>query len=243
MFQFCASLILQLCFCLSIGGAIFFSGNIKDSYYRYYIGDSVVRVMNLQKTGGGSGFHVEAKSGKTYILTNAHVCEANTDGKLLIEHNGEEMIRNVVKVYDQHDLCLIESMPEPEGVLEIAGGIEKGEDVVLIGHPGLRDLTLSHGEFIGQDVIEMVNDKIQSKEECSGKWITNPLLQMFGIPGLCVEKFVTSAVTTPAYGGNSGSPVVNKYGNVVGVLFAGSDQVNDSHMVPLNSVKDLLKGF
>jgi S1-C subfamily serine protease len=227
-----------------ITSAVFFSGNIKDAYYRDYIGDAVVRIMDLDKQGGGTGFHVEADSGKTYILTNAHICEVAKNGKLLVEKNGEEMVRNVIKVYEQHDLCLVEAMPEPEGVLEIADSLDQGDDIILIGHPGLRNLTLSHGEFIGQDIVQLINHKINSKEECLGRWMEHPMfLFLLGKSGVCIESFVTSAISSPSYGGNSGSPVVNKYGNVVGVLFAGSQQVHDAHMVPLNNVKDFLKGF
>jgi S1-C subfamily serine protease len=244
MFQFAINLICQLALYSALALSVFFSGNIKDAYYRDYVGDAVVRIMNLEKSGGGTGFHVEAKSGKTYILTNAHICEVAKDGKLLVEKNGEEMIRNVIKVYDQHDLCLVQAMPEPEGVLEVADSIDIGDDIAVLGHPGLRDLTLAKGEFIGQDIIQMLNIKIEKEEDCSGKWYENEMLIFFiGQPYACLESFVTSAISAPIYGGNSGSPAVNKYGNVVGVVFAGSEQVHDSHMVPLNNVKDFLKGF
>lgn len=244
MFQGFISLFSSLLLYVSLGAAVFFSGNIKDSYYRDYVGDAVVRIMNIEKTGGGTGFHVEAESGKTYILTNAHICEVAKDGKLLVEKNGEEMIRNVIKVYEQHDLCLVEAMPEAEGVLEIADSLDVGDDIVLIGHPGLRSLTLAQGEFIGQDTIEMLDSKIFKASECSGKWMEHPMITLlYGRDGLCIQSFVTSAISAIHYGGNSGSPVVNKYGNVVGVLFAGSEQVTDAHMVPLNNVKDFLKGF
>jgi V8-like Glu-specific endopeptidase len=60
----------------------------------------------------------------------------------------------------------------------------------------------------------------------------------------CIEIFVSSAISSPIYGGNSGSPVVNKWGNVIGVVFAGNrTQVNDAYMVPLSYVKDFLKGL
>lgn len=229
----------------SLALGVLFSENIKDSYYRNHIGSAVVRIYNLERSGGGTGFHVEVESGKVYILTNNHICDAAKDGKLLIEKDGEDMVREVVARYDQHDLCLVQALPDYDNALEISSALDVGDDVILIGHPGLRDLTLSHGEYIGQDEIELPNFDIHKKEDCNGEWIEHPMLNfVIGRPYLCLEKIVTSSLSAPSYGGNSGSPVVNKYGNVIGVLFAGNrTQVNDSYMVPLKNIKDFLKGF
>ena len=216
--------------------------HLKDAHHRYIVGSQVVKIIGTE--GSGTGFHIKAPSGKTYILTNQHVCAiADKNQELLVENSKKMVPRRVIAIYQKHDLCLVEALPGEESGLKMASSLSIGEDIVLIGHPSGRPLTLSKGEFVHKKFIPMVNLEIKTPEECdsiNGTWLNGG----FFMPSVCVEKISAFGISSPSYPGNSGSPVVNKWGNVVGVLFAGNrTQLNDNYMVPFHELKNFLKDY
>ncbi len=57
---------------------------------------------------------------------------------------------------------------------------------------------------------------------------------------ICLRQLKSILTTLGIYPGNSGSPVVNKYGNLVGVVFAGNNQTNYGYVIPLKQVREFL---
>lgn len=232
-----------------IAGAVAFAFLQKDqlhnTYLRYEVGDSVVQVLHPTKFGGGTGFAVEGASGTDYIATNSHVCEVAVDGWVRIQKDGEESYnRKVVYQDNKHDLCLIEG-DRRLAPLELASAPKKGDIHYVVGHPGLRQLTVSKGEFIGMDTIQLLV-KAETREDCTGEVIElNDMEKYFyNMEFACVKSFYSYASTAVIYGGNSGSPVVNKYGNIIGVAFAGnSSQAHDNYLVPVYELERVLNKF
>lgn len=203
-----------------VAGAIGFETYIYD-----YVGSSVNMITKTSiKKRGGTGFQIISPSGKRYTLTNRHICKMGKE--LVVFHsNGSYKTLKVLHISKQHDLCLMEPLQD-QRPLKIASNVDLHERIWLVGHPALRPLTLESGHFAGKVNIQL---RVKCAEE------STPYL-------LCTQTYFAHYINNIAYGGNSGSPVVNAFGNVVGVLFAGRpDQPTSSYMVPLAEIKKFLK--
>lgn len=214
-------------------------------WLRHSVGSKVYTIKDNPRSGGGTGFAIKAPSGESYILTNDHVCSVSSDKQTVLVQNeaGLSMRRRILARADFTDLCLIEGVPGVEG-LSIGSAPMIGQIVAAVGHPLLMPITLSRGEiithedimieegpisFIGEDGKEHqvpVQEGGITPEQCSlpkhrqiNTFIT---FFIFQIPvKLCV--IVTEGAyrtNMPIQPGNSGSPIVDFWGNVVGVVFA-----------------------
>jgi S1-C subfamily serine protease len=220
-----------------------------EAYLYEYKGASVVKLTKTYAArSGGTGFQVLAPSGKQYTLTNAHICEiADT----LIAHDQDQNTYEVkvIEINKKHDLCIMEPIEELRP-LKVASNISLHERVWLIGHPALRPLTLESGHFAGNVEIglytkcskEKLEEQLNKITEDDIKTIDDLEKLLMLLSGFCVKKMTAQYINNIAYGGNSGSPVVNKFGNVVGVLFAGRrDQPTASYTVPFSEIVDFLQ--
>lgn len=227
-----------------IYGAII-APEIHNHYLRYKVGESVVQVLSMYSNSGGTGFSVKGKSGKKYIMTNRHVCEVQANGVIRVQAgNGDISFRKVVFMDTVHDLCLIEGIDELD-TINTGSDLNKGDTLYVVGHPGLRQLTTSQGEYIGDKTIELMYD-VSKREDCPGKIYELNIIQqfLFGKAFICTKDYDALATSAVIYGGNSGSPVVNMYGNLIGVAFAGSsEQERDNYVVPLVYITNILNKF
>lgn len=213
---------------------------------RSNVGNKVYLITNDLHRGSGTGFAIKAPSGQSYIVTNDHVCKASNDKEnlVIIDRDGNEMRRRIIIQSDFTDLCLIEGLPGVEG-LSVGSEPEIGQIIAAIGHPSGYDLTLTRGEIIQKQDVLMAEAPISFFGENGQEVLISPeeggiaeanckkpknLIDVaetnFGFFTMkikwCLIKtkkaYYTNMVIQP---GSSGSPIVNFWGNVIGVVFAG----------------------
>jgi len=229
------STIFLCCITLIVGGLA--------TLYETFIYDLQGRavVMLKHRNSGGTGFQISAPSGTQYTLTNAHVC-ALADELDVYDNNQKELQRiKVIKVYKEHDLCIMESVKDLPS-LKLADSIIPHERVWLVGFPALRPLTLESGHFVGKMTISVIEEcKLRPKEYTYDKETEDMINLLMNILLPCFKKYEAQHINNISYGGNSGSPVLNKWGNVIGILFAGDTrQPTASYTVPLEVIKEFL---
>ena len=146
--------------------------------------------------------------------------------------------RKIIEISKDHDLCAIESLSGHDGI-KLGSRPSIGDEEYTLGHPRGEALNVAKGEYFANKAINLA-DSLNKDGGCDeGKIKTEE--SFFGPVSFCVIERNTIQLSTPTYPGNSGSPVVNKYGHLVAVIFAGDPAVqNQGFAVPLSYVKEFL---
>lgn len=168
-------------------------------YFQYYIPQQV-EALTVGSNRYCSGSHIQYE-GKAYFVTNRHCCARGIDEKTGKEKFATSIttdfrnVRRVLHVSNSHDVCLAESTSTSG--LYISEDYSIGDTVRVIGFPRGMPLTVREGTIFD------INSSIFP-------WL----------PGNLFHKYIHISATS--YPGNSGSPVVDRLGRVIGLLFSGS---------------------
>lgn len=227
--------------------SLFALGSCHKQGLRETVGSQVVRVTREDGKSGGTGVHVVSpSSGKVYLLTNKHICrEADKDGVLWVGFDeGRSIPRHVLEMSKNSDLCLMEPLPDMSGVPLASDGPKPFDAVSIWGHPLLQPLSEAKGRSVGYHeitVLQFVIDSEEKKLQCNGSNESIQEIDMFIIKmDMCMSKSTSDLSDAQIYPGNSGSPVVNTDGKLIGVVYASSSETHWSESVPLSDVRGFL---
>jgi S1-C subfamily serine protease len=218
--------------------------NVHNTYIRV-LASGVVKLTNSEGNAGATGFVVRGASGEKYIMTNNHVCNLAENGVLTAEYSGERFPVQVFKKYEWNDLCALVAHRPLGMALGVASSASIGESTWVVGHPLLEPRSMAVGELSGTVFIKILAKVNPAKGECEGPTMTeldtkDTIYAVFGIGSLCIRTLEANASTMSIQPGNSGSPAVNLYGNVVAVAFAANESGTRSYFVPLEDLKQFL---
>lgn len=211
------------------------------SYYETYVletsGKKVFQ-LRLKDGGGGTGFQFNWK-GRNFIISNAHICAHSQDGEMLANRDGQESpyILTIIAQNKEKDLCLLTPVPKVAG-LTLEEKVYLKESVMAVGHPRLGLLKVTRGKIVLEGNVTFPI-QVDSDEAClAEKGVVTEYKWIFGVARICLKThkaFWTDVYIQP---GSSGSPLLNKYGSVVGVMFGAGSGV--SYAIPGKILKEFL---
>jgi len=154
------------------------------------IGDLEVELA-IVATSSGSGSIIHHKKNKSYILTANHVCgDDSVIKRILIDIDNEKYKSVVFARSENKDICILESE--------------------RINKPKIK-LSL-HGPKKGETAYNIASP---------GGVLERNMVPLFkGVYSGYSEHMKSDIYTIPSYPGSSGSPVVNQYGELIGLLYA-----------------------
>ena len=213
-----AAFILAL-FCVIPVSASEFKREVLESIV--YIEEDIVVDGQFVGAARGTGFFVGTTgSDPQYLVTNYHVIEdfvavgggqADNQSRLLVAFEQNDIEEAYVVEYDEKmDLALLR-LAKPTAkrkALKIETSFDVGDQVFAVGFPGLSDELISAVSSYSIDDASVTDGAINRLITESGTG--RRLIQM----------------NASIYGGNSGGPLVNAAGNVIGINTMGAEGMN-----------------
>lgn len=180
-------------------------------------GQSVVQVYGTAdqcaQNQTGSGF--VAASG--LVVTNAHVV-AGVDQPVVQTRDGRVYQAHAVQYDDASDLAVLYAPDLPEAPLSLSNSVERGQQVSFAGYPLGGPYTARPATIQGEAFAPVQN-------VTTGDTLSRSIIQIAGR----VEQ------------GNSGGPLLDANGHVVGVIFAKAVEGEAGYAIPMEQVTDILE--
>jgi serine protease Do len=187
-----------------------------DQFFdRFYGG----QIRQVPATSLGSGFVIHPNG---YLVTNEHVVDEATEVEVAFS-DGSKLPAQVIATDNEHDLAVLKVEPpahKPLHTLELGSseGLLIGEPVYAIGNPFGYAGTMTRG------IVSAVDRTLEASPTKSYKGLIQ-----------------TDASINP---GNSGGPLLNAYGQVVGINTAiRADAHGIGFAISVSHMRDLLPAF
>lgn len=170
-----------------------------------------------EKKGGGlatgTGFFVNEDG---HLVTNAHVVDGCSNATLRLT-DGRQVPAAILARSKQNDLAILKADIKPDAFARFRGerGIRLGDDIIVFGFPLAGQLTITGN-------------------------LTTGLVSALAGPDEDVSQM---QITAPVQSGNSGGPVIDRAGNVVGVVVAKSNVLSraDNKVEVLQNINFAIK--
>jgi len=206
------------------------------------VGSRTYKITDLTSfQRGGTGFQLKTKDYGNVIITNYHICKVAQERghyDYVAVHdtrNDYISILHIIKSSPDSDLCMVKGMPGVEG-LSLGSKPDINQDIQVLGHASLYPLTITKGKILKETFIWMITDK--AVKDCDGYGLKK--IKLWNLFPVCLQLYTSYVSNASVHPGNSGSPVINFWGNVVAVVFAKDTRTNYGFFVTWDELTEFV---
>lgn len=197
---------------LSISVLLYKENTIEVDDYTVYI-----ECINEKFISSGAGFVYKESNDKNYIITNYHVIDGYED--IYVYNSDKEKIKATVLNKDEYtDLAILmvdDKLDLDSAVIGDSDNIDIGDKIYTLGNP----IDINKLFKIESGTIANLNKEIT----------------------VDATDFKSIEVNSKVDSGNSGSPLLNNKGKVIGVIFVKEENTNIAYAMPINYVMEIIK--
>ena len=180
---------------------------------------SIVKITGDAPSCGRGQEGSGAVVGFERVVTNAHVVAGVKKPKVQVGGVGKRYDARVVAFDARRDLAVLDVPDLTSTPLALGGEMERGDDAIVAGYA-------LDGPFVASAA------RVRSVLRASGE-------DIYGRPGAVREVYSLNASIEP---GNSGGPVLNPAGEVIGVVFAKSlDDASTGYALTLSEARPVIQ--
>lgn len=193
----------------------------------------------LTGTGTGTGF-IYNKNGKQYLVTNSHVC--GEQKSLLIKDENFSIESQVLYTSLDHDICLLKPLKNKYGIN--SGKYLNNKEYFTYGFPFDRPGQVGKGIFSNFDKAAVFTYLVTNQSIANKCLKENSVIQHNGIVYGCIHFYTNVSLTKLlTHPGQSGSPVLNKFGQLVGVIFSRTGSGSEGVMLKVETLNEAIKEY
>lgn len=199
---------------------------------------AILRITTPDKKVSGTGFRF-TYNGKTLIATAGHVCKSiqSTGQQPVVLHRNTEKQETMLLVGLDTDACVISDSVGGRSLKLNFDHVSFAEEAYTIGFSGAIGFTYGQGQT-GQYVNSYYPGLLLGQVEIL-ECVASGMMPTFTVQGMvCPFKHQFLATNIPLYFGQSGSPLLNKNGEVIGI--ASMTQPNGSFWTTMEYFKPMV---
>ncbi len=171
------------------------------------------------------------------------LCLFHKDGKILVkdELSTEFTAVNVLAEDPAADIIILEALEGRSGI-NIANSMQRTELLYTYTHGYGYETYKTEGSFIDFDILEVPLFMIDETHQCDtskSKYIVVEMPLFFSTVSVCALHETTTVTDALIVPGSSGGAVVNKYGELVGIVSAGNNLFG--YLVTLEDIQDFIE--